>query len=122
MQNQPVLNAETARRVAAEAVVRARSALEQYMSKPSDFQEWRKADGDLVTTADSGGAGIGAWVGEEAAPPHPWPSELHTSIVGFECSPGATFPHLASVYGEALRRAEYVHTYGSAVFMGAQSS
>ena len=52
MQGRPVLSAEAARGVAAEAAARARSALEAYLSRPSEFREWRKADGSLVTTAD----------------------------------------------------------------------
>lgn len=199
VQDQPVLSAEAARGVAAEAAARARSALEAYTSRPSEFREWQKADGSLVTTADlasderiaaclasltpgvsvvseegandvghgqagwlvdplcgtvpfaqglvnwgvsvafqengrlvagafatslsmtpwSGGAGIGVRIGEEAAPPYSDPSELGTSIVCMENSPGATFPDLVDAYSDVLRRAGHVHTYGSAVFPGA---
>ena len=195
-----MLSAETARAAAAEATARARLALEAYTSRPSEFREWLKADGSLVTTADlasdeqiaaclasltpgvsvvseegangvghrqagwlvdplcgtvpfaqglvnwgvsvafqengrlvagafatslsmvpwSGGAGIGVRIGEEAAPPYSGPSELGTSIVCLENSPGATFPDLVYAYRDVLRRAGHVHTYGSAVFPGAQ--
>ena len=194
-----VLSPEMARAIAAEAVGLARSALEGYASRPSNFEEWRKADGSLVTTADlasdeqitaclasltpgvsvvseeggndishrragwlvdplcgtspfaqglvnwgvsvafqedghlvagafatslsmtpwSGGAGVGVWIGDEAAPRYAGPSELSTSIVCLENSPGATFPDLVDAYRDVLRKAEHVHTYGSAVFPGA---
>ena len=200
MTSQPQLSAENARVVAAEAVARARSALERYASKPSGFEEWRKGDGSLVTTADlasddeiaaciarltpglsilseertyrgddrrtswlvdplcgtvtyslglshwgvsvalqeggrlvagafatsaddtpwSGGAEVGTSVGEEVVSSHRWPSELGTSILGLERSQGPTFPEFVGAYGEVLRRAGHIHTYGSAVYMGAQ--
>ncbi|MCY4447603.1 MAG: hypothetical protein OXE02_01990 [Chloroflexi bacterium] len=200
MQDEPVLNAEAARCVAAEAVARGHAALEQYATAQGTFQEWRKEDGSLVTAADlasddeiaacirrlapgtsilseerteaipgqqaswlvdplcgtapfaqglvnwgvsvafqedgrlvagafatsmtktpwSGGAGMGVRVGEEVAPAYSGPSELGTSIVCIENSPGGTFPDHVNTYRDVLRRAEHVHTYGSAVFPGAQ--
>lgn len=200
MENQPPLSAETARVVAVEAVASARSVLGRYASRSSGFQEWRKGDGSLVTSADlasdheiakcfarlapgvsilseeqieasedgqaswlvdplcgtvpfslglgnwgvnvayqeggrlvagafatsadetpwSGGTGVGLWVGGNAVAPSPWPSELGSSIVGLERSQGPTFPEVVSTYSKVLRRAGHVHTYGSAVFMGAQ--
>jgi len=199
MEDRPVLSAETARAAAAEAAAGARSALEAYTSRPSEFREWRKADGSLVTTADlvsdeqitaclasltpgvsvvseegangasppaaswlvdplcgtvpfahglvnwgvgvafqengrpvagafatslskipwSGGAGIGVWIGEEAAPPYAGPSELSTSIICLEGPKEGTFPDTVTAYRDVLRKAEHVHRYGSAVFPGA---
>lgn len=200
MQDEPVLSAEAARGVAAEAVARGREVLERYATAQGTFQEWRKTDGSLVTAADiasddeiaecirrlapgtsihseerteaiagqraswlvdplcgtspfaqglanwgvsvafqeggrlvagafatsltktpwSGGAGMGVRIGADSAPAYRGPSELSTSIVCLENSPGGTFPDHVDTYRDVLRRAEHVHTYGSAVFPGAQ--
>ena len=68
----------------------------------------------------SGGAAIGAWRGSAPYSQTARHRNLEESVVGFEKSHGATFPSLVSSYSGALQRAGHVHTYGSAVFMGAQ--
>ena len=68
----------------------------------------------------SGGAAIGAWRGSAPYSQTARHENLEECVVGFEKSHGATFPSLVSSYSGALQRAGHVHTYGSAVFMGAQ--